>query len=45
MSMSIDAALVRAHTAYVTANPKSQARHGEALRAMPGGNTRTVKNS
>jgi glutamate-1-semialdehyde 2,1-aminomutase len=40
--MSIDAALAHAHAAYVTANPKSQARHAEALCVMPGGNTRTV---
>jgi glutamate-1-semialdehyde 2,1-aminomutase len=40
--MSIDAALVKARTAYVNANAKSQARYQEALRVMPGGNTRTV---
>lgn len=40
--MSIDVALVKARTAYVSANAKSQARYQEALRVMPGGNTRTV---
>jgi len=38
----IGAALAEAKQDYVTRNPKSLARHQEALAAMPGGNTRTV---
>jgi glutamate-1-semialdehyde 2,1-aminomutase len=38
----LGAALQEAEIRYRTANPGSMAQHGEALRAMPGGNTRTV---
>ena len=38
----IGAALAEAKQDYVARNPKSLARHQEALAAMPGGNTRTV---
>jgi glutamate-1-semialdehyde 2,1-aminomutase len=36
------AALQNARDDYTAANPKSRARHDEARRVMPGGNTRTV---
>jgi len=38
----IESALAEAEARYVAANPKSRAQHERALKAMPGGNTRTV---
>jgi glutamate-1-semialdehyde 2,1-aminomutase len=38
----LDSALAEAEARYVAANPKSRAQHERALKAMPGGNTRTV---
>ncbi|HKM63342.1 MAG TPA: aminotransferase class III-fold pyridoxal phosphate-dependent enzyme [Acidisphaera sp.] len=39
---SVDAVLAEAREAFVTANPRSLARHVEATAVMPGGNTRTI---
>ena len=41
-NMSLEAALADAVERYVAANPASAARHEEACRSLPGGNTRTV---
>jgi glutamate-1-semialdehyde 2,1-aminomutase len=41
-NMSLDDALKDAETRYVAANPRSQARHAEAARSLPGGNTRSI---
>lgn len=38
----IQAKLDTATTRYVSRNPRSKALHGEAIKSMPGGNTRTV---
>jgi glutamate-1-semialdehyde 2,1-aminomutase len=38
----LDSALIQARADFVAGNPKSRARHEEALAVMPGGNTRTV---
>ncbi|HET6159264.1 MAG TPA: aminotransferase class III-fold pyridoxal phosphate-dependent enzyme [Dongiaceae bacterium] len=42
MNISLDSALNEAESRYVSANPKSAARHSAARSSMPGGNTRTV---
>jgi len=42
MNISLDSALAEAESRYVSANPKSAARHSSARSSMPGGNTRTV---
>jgi len=42
MNISLESALNEAENRYVSANPKSAARHSSAKSAMPGGNTRTV---
>ncbi len=42
VNSDMQSALVEARQTYSDANPKSFARHGEALHAMPGGNTRTT---
>lgn len=39
---TLETALAQAEERFAAANPKSLARHEEAERAMPGGNTRTV---
>ena len=41
-NMTLEVALAEATERYVAANPASAARHEEACRSMPGGNTRTV---
>ena len=41
-NMSLDDALADAEARYVAANPKSRARHAEAARSLPGGNTRSI---
>jgi glutamate-1-semialdehyde 2,1-aminomutase len=38
----LESALAEAEARYVAANPNSRAQHERALKAMPGGNTRTV---
>ncbi len=42
MNTSLESALGEAENRYVSANPKSAARHSSAKSSMPGGNTRTV---
>ena len=42
VNSDLQSALAEARQAYVERNPKSLARHREAVRAMPGGNTRTT---
>ena len=42
MNASLDAALQEVESRFIAANPNSAARHTAAVRAMPGGNTRTV---
>jgi len=42
MNTSLESALSEAESRYVSANPKSAARHSSARSSMPGGNTRTV---
>ena len=42
VNSDMQSALVEARQAYVDRNPKSFARHQDALQAMPGGNTRTT---
>ncbi|HEX6119237.1 MAG TPA: aminotransferase class III-fold pyridoxal phosphate-dependent enzyme, partial [Dongiaceae bacterium] len=42
MNTSLQSALSEAENRYVSANPKSAARHSSARSSMPGGNTRTV---
>ncbi|MGH6892741.1 MAG: aspartate aminotransferase family protein [Dongiaceae bacterium] len=42
MNASLDSALNEAESRYISANPKSAARHSSARSSMPGGNTRTV---
>ncbi|HET6618902.1 MAG TPA: aminotransferase class III-fold pyridoxal phosphate-dependent enzyme [Dongiaceae bacterium] len=42
MNTSLESALSEAENRYVSANPKSAARHSSAKSSMPGGNTRTV---
>jgi glutamate-1-semialdehyde 2,1-aminomutase len=42
MNITLDSALAEAEGRYVSANPKSAARHSSAKSSMPGGNTRTV---
>src|SRR6185369_12842556 len=42
MNISLDSAWDEAESRYVSANPKSAARHSSARSSMPGGNTRTV---
>ena len=41
-NMTLAAALADAEQRYSAANPESLARHEQACRSMPGGNTRTV---
>lgn len=41
-NMSLEDALQDAEQRYVAANPKSRARHAEAARSLPGGNTRSI---
>jgi glutamate-1-semialdehyde 2,1-aminomutase len=41
-NMSLEDALQEAEQRYVAANPKSRARHAEAARSLPGGNTRSI---
>ncbi len=41
-NMSLEDALADAEARYVAANPRSGARHAEAARALPGGNTRSI---
>jgi glutamate-1-semialdehyde 2,1-aminomutase len=41
-NMSLEDALQDAEQRYAAANPKSRARHGEAARSLPGGNTRST---
>ncbi len=41
-NMSLDDALADAEARYVAANPRSRARHAEAARVLPGGNTRSI---
>jgi glutamate-1-semialdehyde 2,1-aminomutase len=42
LAQLIQAKLDAATTQYVTRNPRSKALHEEAIKSMPGGNTRTV---
>ena len=41
-NMSLEDALQDAEQRYAAANPKSRARHAEAARSLPGGNTRSI---
>jgi glutamate-1-semialdehyde 2,1-aminomutase len=41
-NMSLEDALQDAEQRYVAANPRSRARHAEAARSLPGGNTRSI---
>ena len=41
-NMSLEDALKDAEARYAAANPKSRARHVEAARSLPGGNTRSI---
>jgi glutamate-1-semialdehyde 2,1-aminomutase len=41
-NMSLEDALGEAEARYVAANPKSRARHEDACRVLPGGNTRSI---